>query len=37
MPALKTPTSRRGATLIEVLVTILILSFGMLSLGGMMA
>jgi type IV pilus assembly protein PilV len=35
---MRTPTSRQGgATLIEVLVTILILSFGMLALSGMLA
>jgi type IV pilus assembly protein PilV len=31
------PKTQSGASLIEVLITILILSFGMLSLGGMMA
>ncbi len=35
---MKTPSfPQRGSSLIEVLVTILILSFGMLSLGGMLA
>jgi type IV pilus assembly protein PilV len=33
----KTPSSQCGASLIEVLVAMLILSFGMLSLGGMLS
>ena len=37
MPIHKTPRRQSGASLIEVLIAILVLSFGMLALGGMLS